>query len=77
VTTTEVAKALGYANTTYVERLLRAGTLRGTKDERGRWVVTAESVDAYRRRVEFKRSSTSNRVGERARRKAEAAARFA
>jgi excisionase family DNA binding protein len=76
MTTNEAAKELGYVNTTYVERLIRAGTLRATKVG-GRWDVDGGSVAAYTARVSAKRSSRSHAAAERERRKRAAAARFA
>ncbi len=76
MTTNEAARELGYSTTTYVERLIRAGTLSARKIG-GRWHVDEASVAAYKSRVSLKRSSKSNAAGERARRMAEAEAMFA
>jgi excisionase family DNA binding protein len=76
MTTNETARVLGYSSTTYVERLIRAGTLRATK-VRGKWNVDEEAVREYQRRVSSKRSSTSNAQAARDRKRAEAREMFA
>ena len=75
MTTAEAAKELGYSTTTYVERLIRAGTLPAMKVG-GRWIVDEASVHAYKSRVSLKASSRSNAAGERKRRMAETEAVF-
>jgi hypothetical protein len=75
MTTKDAARELGYTTTTYVERLIRAGTLRAVK--RGpAWDVDADSVAVYKARVSLKRSSRSNASAQRERRKAEGRALY-
>jgi hypothetical protein len=77
MTVQEARKLLGYRHCDYVRRLLLSGVLLGEKDEAGRWNIDSDSVRDYKRRVEYKRSSTSKAQAVRDQRKAEAAARYA
>lgn len=59
LTPNEAARELSLATTDVVYRLIRAGTLRAERDERGRWRIPAEAVELRKARVSGKRSSPS------------------
>jgi hypothetical protein len=76
VTVAETARELNIGTEDLIYRYLRCGVLRGRKVGR-RWEVDPDSVAERKRRVELKRSSSSNTQAERARRIAEVEGLFA
>ena len=70
MTVEDAAKELGLTTPDYLYRIVRMGKIRATKVGR-RWDISPEAVADYKRRVEHKRSSLSNRAEQRAQRVAE------
>jgi excisionase family DNA binding protein len=59
MTVAEAARALNVRTLDHVYRLVRAGVLASTRDERNRIVIDARSVAEYKERVSAKRTSNS------------------
>lgn len=48
LTTRQAAELLGYRSTAYLNQLLNSGLIEGQQDSSGKWLVSKESVEAFK-----------------------------